>query len=274
MKVYLCNEVIRGLDFGAQCRFARETGYDGLEVAPFTLSSKPDRLTSAEIASLRNIAVSEGVELSGLHWLLAAPEGLSITSSDAAVSAETLKVGKRLVSLCAELGGSYLVHGSPLQRQLEPGREAEGRKRGIDFFAAMGAAAEEAGVRYIIEPLSRNDTRFVNSTEDALAIIESIGSKALATMIDCYATASNGEDIVGILDRLVPQGVIAHVHFNDDNKRGPGEGATDFASVVDTLLRLDYPGTTAVEPFIYQPDGCSCAARSIGFIKGLMERHH
>jgi sugar phosphate isomerase/epimerase len=129
-------------------------------------------------------------------------------------------------------------------------------------------------VRYIIEPLSRNDTQFVNTAEEALAMIESIGSKALSTMIDCYAAASNGQDIVGILESRVPQGVIAHVHFNDDNKRGPGEGATDFASIVDTLLRLDYSGTTAVEPFIYQPDGRSCAARSIGFIKGLMERRH
>jgi hypothetical protein len=27
----------------------------------------------------------------------------------------------------------------------------------------------------------------------------------------------------------------------------------------------------AIEPFVYRPDGPSCAARSIGYIRGLLE---
>ncbi len=39
---------------------------------------------------------------------------------------------RRLCGLCAELGGAILMHGSPDQRKLDAGREAEGRKRGIE----------------------------------------------------------------------------------------------------------------------------------------------
>jgi len=271
LKIFLCNEVVRDLDFAAQCRFVRETGYDGLEIAPFTLGPDPRRLSAERVREFRSIAEGEGAAIAGLHWLLAAPEGLSITSEDESVAATTLDVGRRLVEICYELGGSYLVHGSPLQRKLAPGREKEGRARGIAYFASIADQAASAGVGYIVEPLSRADTSFVNTVEEALAIIEELGSPALATMVDCYAAFSNGEDVPALLEKWGPLGVIRHVHFNDLNKRGPGEGSVDFAPVLDMLRRLDYSGTSAVEPFVYLPDGPSCAARAISYLRGMLE---
>ena len=271
MRIHLCNEVVRDMDFPSQCRFARECGYDGLEVAPFTLGSAPHVLSTDRRRELRAIAAGEGVEIAGLHWLLAVPAGLSITSEDDAVAAQTLQVGRRLVDLCRELGGSYLVHGSPAQRQLSPGREAEGRGRATAYFAAIAEAAESAGVSYIVEPLARVDTALISSIEEALTLIREVGSDALGTMVDCYAAASNGEDVPALLQRWLPQGFIRHLHFNDLNKRGPGQGSLDFGSVLDKLRRLDYSGTTAVEPFLYLPDGPSCAARAIGYLRGLLD---
>lgn len=269
MRLFLCNEVVRDLEFASQCRFARETGYDGLEVAPFTLDDDLKNLTSARLAEFRNIADDQGVAISGLHWLMATPAGLSITADDYSIAEVTLDHGRRLIDLCVQLGGTYLVHGSPAQRTLERGREEQGRKRAGAYFAAIAAEAENAGVRYIIEPLSRLDTGLINTVDDALEMIEHIGSPALGTMIDCYAASANGEDIVSLLQCHVPRGHIAHVHFNDDNKRGPGEGNIDFAGILDTLAKLNYSGAGAVEPFIYLPHGQATAARSIGYLRGV-----
>jgi sugar phosphate isomerase/epimerase len=271
LKIFLCNEVIRDLDFPQQCVFARQTGYDGLEIAPFTLSEEPHRMTAAEVSAFRRVAEEEGVIISGLHWLLAAPPGLSITSEDEDVAAATLEFGRRLVDLCVELGGTYLVHGSPAQRRLVTGRESEGRRRGQAYLAAVAKTAESAGVSYVIEPLSRLDTSFVTSVDEAIAMIGEIGSGALSTMVDCYAAASNGEDIPLLLSRWAGK-AVRHLHFNDDNKRGPGEGGTDFAAILDRLRSLDYSGTSAVEPFVHLPDGPCCAARAIGYLRGLLER--
>jgi sugar phosphate isomerase/epimerase len=270
MQIHLCNEVVRDLDFAGQCRFAREAGYDGLEIAPFTLSPEPHRLDRATTRELRSIADGEGTAVAGLHWLLSAPEGLSITDADTAVAARTTEVGRRLVALCAELGGSYLVHGSPRQRLLEKGREEEGRQRAAAYFAAMAEAAREAGVVYLLEPLGPTDgTGLIRTVEDAVAIMGEIGSPALKTMLDCYATGDT-KDIIAALARWVPHGVIHHLHFNDANQRGPGEGTLDFPAILDTLRRLNYAGTSAVEPFVYRPDGPSCAARSIGYLRGVI----
>ena len=59
MRISLCNEVIAGFDFARQCEFARAVGYDGLEIAPFTLDTldeEPHRLSPARRAEIRRIA--------------------------------------------------------------------------------------------------------------------------------------------------------------------------------------------------------------------------
>lgn len=271
ISIVLCNELIRDLDFSRQCGLARSLGYDGLEIAPFTLGPEPHRLTGAEIAQFRTIADGEGIAITGLHWLLAAPDGLSITTTDEAAFGRTVEFGQRLVDLCQGLGGGYLVHGSPAQRRLEAGAELAGRHNGIRYFAAMAEAATAAELTYYIEPLSRQDTSFVNSIGEALDIIGAIGSPRLATMLDCYAAHSNGEDAAALLGRHLPDRTIGHVHFNDPNKGGPGDGELDFKPIIDVLYALDYSGSIAIEPFIYEPDGPTCAARAITYTRGLLE---
>ena len=111
-----------------------------------TLADDPTTLSGARIAELRRAASDAGIAITGLHYVLRAPAGLSITSADDAVRERTIEVMRALCGLCAELGGKILVHGSPDQRRLEPGDEDDGRKRGIDCFAGVADAAQAAGV--------------------------------------------------------------------------------------------------------------------------------
>jgi sugar phosphate isomerase/epimerase len=240
-------------------------------LAPFTLSKDPASLKAAELAEYRRIADGEGVEIAGLHWLLAAPEGLSITSLDQPTWQATVEFGRRLIEICKELGGSYLVHGSPGQRVIATQDEQRSRDNGIAYFGAVAAEASACRVTYVLEPLARNDTQFINEVADARSVIEQLGNSSLKTMIDCYAVAANGHDPAQIMRQEIPLGDIAHVHLNDHNKRGPGQGDTDFRAVIDSLRQVNYGGAVAVEPFEYFPEGPSCAARAIGYLRGLLD---
>jgi D-psicose/D-tagatose/L-ribulose 3-epimerase len=272
MRVSLCNEVIAELPFTRQCELAAALGYDGLELAPFTFSDDPTRLTPTQITQLGRASADAGIAISGLHYLMKAPAALSITSADAAVRMRTVAVMRAMCGLCAELGGKILVHGSPDQRVLTPGDEEDSRKRGIACFAAVADMAAEAGVTYCIEPLARNQTAFVNTVEEAAAIVRQVGNPALRTMIDCSAAAqAEAEPVEALIRRWLPSGLIAHMHFNDPNRRGPGEGGLAFAPILAALRDGGYAGNAAIEPFIYQPDGPTCAARQIGYIRGIME---
>lgn len=272
MLVSLCNEVVRELPLAQQFEFARKVGYDGVEIAPFTLGDDPHLLSASKRAEIRRAARDAGIAITGLHYLMLTPPGLSITSADADQRARTVDVMRRLCGLAADLGAAILVHGSPAQRRLEPGREAEGRKYGAECFAAVAGTAEAAGVTYCIEALAPPEAQFVTTIEEAAAIVRAIGSPAVRTMIDCSAAGrAETQAIPDLIRQWLPTGLIAHVHLNDPNRRGPGEGDLKFAPVFAALSAGAYRGIAAVEPFIYEPDGPSCAARSIGYVRGTME---
>jgi hydroxypyruvate isomerase len=78
--------------------------------------------------------------------------------------------------------------------------------------------------------------------------------------------------LAALVDRWLPQGIIAHVQLNDRNRRGPGQGEDRFAPVLQALRETGYDGWIAMEPFVYEPDGATCAARMIGYVTGLLEQ--
>jgi D-psicose/D-tagatose/L-ribulose 3-epimerase len=273
MRIALCNEVLAGMPLQRQCEYAAGLGYDGLEIAPFTLHASPEKITPAEAARIRATVGSCGLVVTGLHWLLVKPEGLSLTDPDAAVRARTLEVMMRLVGLCAELGGTVLVHGSPKQRQIAPGEThgvALARLR--DAMAQVALAAARVGIIYCIEPLSRQETALVNTIAEAAELVRSIDHPNLKTMIDCSAAGlTETESVPSLIDRWLPTGLIAHLQLNDPNRRGPGQGDMKFAPILAALKRHDYAGVIAVEPFDYSPDGPAVAAFSAGYLRGLLE---
>jgi D-psicose/D-tagatose/L-ribulose 3-epimerase len=273
MRIALCNEVIAGLPLERQCVLAAELGYDGLEIAPFTLGEAPDRLSGGQRAAIRRAAREAGIAVTGLHWLLVKPEGLSITSDNTAVRRRTIAFMRALIELCAELEAKVLVHGSPKQRQLPNGEDADAaRQRGEAAFAEIAEDAARAGVTYCIEPLAERETNFINRIAEAVALVERIANPAVRTMIDCSAAGLTEVDPIDVLlNRWLPTGLLAHIQVNDRNRRGPGQGTDRFAPIFATLKRLEYRGVVAVEPFDYVPDGPGSAARAIGYIRGLLE---
>ena len=273
MRIALCNEVIAPMPFPAQCEYAAKLGYDGLEIAPYTLSDEPHRLGAAQIAAARSAAEDHGVAVTGLHWLLVKPSGLSISTKDESIRKRTIDVMLALIDLCAALGGKYLVHGSPQQRRIEAGEtRAAAMARAQECFAAVAERAQKAGVVYCIEPLSSEQTPLINTLEEAAHLVEAIRNSAVKSMLDCSSAGRMEKEPLGALvERWLPQGVIAHVQVNDRNRRGPGQGEQRFAPLFAALKKHGYAGDVAVEPFDYVPDGPGAAARAIGYIRGIME---
>ncbi|WMS41776.1 sugar phosphate isomerase/epimerase family protein [Acuticoccus sp. MNP-M23] len=271
LKIALCNEVLRELPFDRQCAFAAAVGFDGLELAPFTLAENPEHLTDSDAARLRSTLAANGLSCCALHWLLAAPSGLSITTSDEAVLHRTHELMRRLVDFAAAVGAGVLVHGSPAQRVIAGKEDEASRQRARDAFAIAGEAAAAAGVVYCIEPLSTDETAYINTVAEAVSVVSEVASPGLKTMIDTAATARDGGDCARIIREFMPMGVLQHVHVNDPNRRGPGEGALRFAPIFDSLRETNYNGWVSAEPFVYEPDGMAAAARAAGVLTTLRD---
>src|SRR6267378_1974940 len=133
------------MPFPAQCIYAAKLGYDGLEIAPYTLSDEPHRLGAAQIAAARGAAQDAGIAITGLHWLLLKPAGLSISTRDAAVRKRTLDV---------------------MLARVDPGEtRVAALARAQESFAAVAGRAEKAGVVYCIEALSAEQTPLINTLQ-------------------------------------------------------------------------------------------------------------
>src|SRR5260221_6770703 len=118
MKFAICNETFQGWDWEATCRYVGECGYDGIEIAPFTLAEDVTNINGLDRLGILDKAVLADLDVIGLHWLLVSPKGLSVTSPDREVRARTSDYLVGLVQFCTDMDMRNLVLGSPAQRRI------------------------------------------------------------------------------------------------------------------------------------------------------------
>ena len=80
MKFAICNETFGDWNLSDALKLARETGYTGWEVAPFMLSDDIRNFDQQARQNYRRQVEQAGLEIIGLHWLLAKTEGLYLTA--------------------------------------------------------------------------------------------------------------------------------------------------------------------------------------------------
>ncbi len=124
MKFAICNETFQNWPLDQAFAFARQCGYTGVEFAPFTINKNAYDISAERRVEVRSLAEQAGLEVVGLHWLLAFTQGYYLTSPDASVRRSTSAYLGELARLCRDLGGSVLVLGSPQQRNVPARRDS------------------------------------------------------------------------------------------------------------------------------------------------------
>ena len=121
MKFGICNEIFEGWSMEDTMEYVAKTGYDCLEIAPFTISNYVTDITAAQRQNVKDLAAKHGIEISGIHWVLVKAEGMHMTHTDASIREKTAKYFVDLVDCCADFGGKSIIVGSPYQRNLMEG---------------------------------------------------------------------------------------------------------------------------------------------------------
>jgi sugar phosphate isomerase/epimerase len=270
MKLGTCNEMFEGWDLARQLEFIAGCGYQGVELAPFTIAPAVTDVPAAQRAEIARLAAASGVEVIGLHWLLVGPEGMYITDPDPAVRARTTEYLKELMRFCGDVGGKVLVFGSPKQRNLKEGVSAgQAREWLIGAFAAALPVAEAAGVTLCLEPLPPPECDFIRTTTEALDVITAIDSPRLRLILDVKSMSGEsgltGESIPDIIRRVAPY--VAHVQANDANLGYPGSGEIDFVPIFGALRDAGYDDYVSVEVFDFTPGPETIARESIAYLR-------
>lgn len=266
MRYAICNETFEGWDHERVCRFVADVGYEGLEVAPFTLASRATDVTPARRALLRRQAEDCGLRILGLHWLLAKTEGLQLTAADPAARQRTADYLVGLARLCHDLGGDLMVFGSPAQRRVPASAtRAQAADYAVDTFQRALPGVVGAGVKLCLEPLAPPEADFINTCAEAVAILDRIGHPNFLLHLDVKAMAADEAPAPELIHRYAAR--TGHFHANDPNRRGPGFGEADFMPIFRALKETRYPGWVSVEVFDYSPDPETIARDSLRYMR-------
>jgi D-psicose/D-tagatose/L-ribulose 3-epimerase len=267
-KYSICNEVFEKWEFAAQCRAIKAAGYEGVEIAPFTLADHLDEISAARRRELSNIMRSEGIQFAGLHWLLITPKWLHITTADRAIREKSWAYFKQLIDFCADLGDKgIMVLGSPKQRASQGSSAEEATRHLKDGLAKVAPHAGERGITILIEPLAGKDTDVVNTLDQAVRMVEEIRHPAIQTMFDFHNTPDEREALDALVKRHFSR--IRHIHVNEMDGRYPGTGNLDFRPVFQVLADLKYSRWVSLEVFDFKPGPEEIARAAMDYFRKL-----
>ena len=272
MKFAICNEIFFYEDqekwtIRKQFEAARDLGFDGIEVSPFTLNDLVQQITPDQIAEVKDASRSTGVEVVGIHWLLIGPTGLHGTDPDPEVRARTIAYFEDLVRFGMAIGGQMMVVGSPKQRAIKEGvtyEQAWGWFK--QAMAAAGQVGKAADFKICIEPLFEGTgNNFIHRAEEARKMAQQINLPNVGVILDTYSGSKEEADL--------PQAIrdtaccLYHYHCNDHTGFAPGLGEIDFVPIMKALLDIDYQRYCSIEVFDFTMDACEHAAKGLETLK-------
>lgn len=136
------------------------------------------------------------------------------------------------------------------------------------FHANLASACTTAaphGIIILIEPLNGYDAPgyFLNKTDQALEIIQSLGLPNFKLMFDCYHVPLIQGDLAHRIARLMP--VIGHVQFASVPDRGPpDQGEINYADLLQVIAASGYDAPLGAEYKARQE-----TSQTLGWLAGL-----
>ncbi|HYV27030.1 MAG TPA: sugar phosphate isomerase/epimerase family protein [Candidatus Eisenbacteria bacterium] len=266
MKFAICNEIFRDWKIDDAMSYAAKAGYEGIEIAPFTLANSVNEVSAADRTKVREAAARAGIEITGIHWVLVKPEGLYLNHPDAAIRENTSKYFCDLVDFCADLGGKIMVVGSPKQRNVMPGVSPEQAwEWATATFREPVMRAEQRAIKICFEPLAPAETNFINTAEEAIRFVKQLNTPHFKIILDVKAMSSESKPIPQIIRES--QHDFAYFHANDKNLKGPGFGEIDFRPIASALKEVGYQGYVSVEVFSFDEGPEIIATKSLEYLK-------
>jgi sugar phosphate isomerase/epimerase len=269
MKFATCNEMFEDWSWADTVRVTAEAGYDGVEIAPFTLAESVTDISAAERATLRRQAEDAGIAVAGLHWLFVSPKGLHATTDDAATRQRTTAYFKELIRFCGDLGGEVMVVGSPQQRDVQPGVAYETAwGRFVDMIEACVDLAAERQVTLCMESIPTDQGNFCTRLAEAVRMVKQVNHPSFQTMWDVHNAHEEQDPLPDLVRRNVPY--IKHVHVQEMDGSYPGSRDFDFGAILRVLQAENFQGYVSAEVFDFSPGAEYIARETLAYLKSIM----
>ena len=225
-------------------KFAKSMGCIGIELAPSIIWKEPILSKSAERKRIKEMIISSNLKLVGLHSLLFTRPDLKMFKN--AINQINLKKYIfKLIDLCFDLGGSQIVFGSPKNRELCGKSYKNCLLESYRIFGDIASYAEEKKIIFAIEPLSKNETDFLYSLEDALELVKKINNNNLLINLDTKVLFGQGQKIPNLIK--ASKNHINHVQIGGRGLKLPTLINEEHNLIAKSLKEIDYKKFISLE---------------------------
>lgn len=240
------NDVFRMLDLTHQAEL------DIMELNPAWLLN----LSPAQRKDLLQKAKDYGMTLT-LNGGLDATNDISC--DDAAIREKGVQYCKEVLELMPELEmkvWSGINYSAWLRRPLPEGNFLEEKERAkafsIESLQKIMPTAETVGVDYSFEVCNRYEQFLFNTSKEAVAFAEAVGSSRAKAHLDTYHMNIEEDNMFAAIIYAGVANRLGHLHVGESNRRVPGVGASqiDWKAFGTAVKQCGYHGAIVMEPFI------------------------
>ncbi|MEC7583769.1 MAG: sugar phosphate isomerase/epimerase family protein [Planctomycetota bacterium] len=226
-------------DHEAQLAFAKECGFDGVEIPTF----EGDTTHFGQLASVLDRLGLERTSSTGLD-----PEYDPI-SPDAAVRRAAVDRLRWAVD-CAHAVGSAVLCG-PLHSAFKVfrgrGPTEDEMRYSADVLREVAEHADAAGVMLAPEALNRFECYLVNTSSQLRALCDLVDHPKVRAHYDTHHMHLEDNDAGSAVATCAP--VLGHVHLSENHRGVPGRGQVDWDGTFSALRAAGYDGWCVIESF-------------------------
>ncbi len=145
------------------------------------------------------------------------------------------------------------VFGGPLYsavgktRLVSPAQKAQERAWCLEHLHEASRRAEALGVVLALEPLNRFETDMVNTVDQAIELVDEVGSDYLKILLDTFHANIEEKDIPASITKLGDR--LVHIQANENDRGTPGTGHLDWEGIRKALEGIGYQGSLVIETF-------------------------
>jgi D-psicose/D-tagatose/L-ribulose 3-epimerase len=211
-------------------------GYPAIEIAA---------VPELDVRAARERLDARGLTVSSMCWI-----GLGYPERDCAHESELIRRrASDYLRTCLDQAHALAAGTLVLAPTFRTEPDASGREVELDRAAQTISGAIDGisadGVVIALEALNRYETHLLRTLADADRLRRLIDSPNVQLMADVFHMNIE-EDSIAAAVRAHAEHIV-HVHLADSQRREPGSGHLDFASVFEALADNGYTGPLAME---------------------------
>ncbi len=206
-----------------------------------------DLLDQISVESTKKVLQDSGLKVTGCAVV---GEKRDLISDNVDIRKNAFQYFSDCIKMLSAWGGEILCGPcySAVGKLTGEARTQEEWRRAVAGLKELSKVAEDYKVKIALEPLNRFETYFLNIAEDAVKLVQDVGSPWVGIHLDTFHMNIEEKSLGGAIKTAGK--LLYHVHTCENDRGTPGEGHVPWQDVFDALKEIQYSGDMVIESFV------------------------